>query len=469
MKGRPPINMKIAAYFHLFPPEHCAGSETTTHAALRAMVNRGHGVTVICDRSRNAPYDIDGIKVVRPPRRGVQSWLAHVCGDADLLLTHLDLTREAMQLSLDLRKPLAHFVHNSFQLKHHHVNTLKCQLAIFNSEWVADAEQWPGPQIVIHPVVEPDRYRCEKGEAITLVNPTPGKGATTFYQLAQLMPDRQFLTVAGAYGAQVPCPKPSLTGDRSRRVHGFFKEGAAYGSVEQTQCEHGLPNVTHLDHTSDIREVFRRTKILLMPSNYESYGRVGIEAACAGIPTIAHPTPGLKEAFGNAGIFYDRDDIAGWHGEIQRLLEDDIYYYKRADMVLALADSLAPEDEFDRLEQAFARTVAAWRITREGPTVKMWTTDRRLYLNNAGLITDNKSEGVSIYRGAGGQIPLETAKALGFVSDSEPASEADLNAAGRVEPDLDTKALSSPPENKMIDQPDETKRRTRKKKEAEAA
>lgn len=445
--------MKIVAYFHLFPPEHCAGSETTTHAALRAMVSRGHSVVVICDRSRTAPYEIDGIKVLRPPRRGVQSWLAQICGDADLLVTHLDLTREAMQLALDLKKPLAHFVHNSSQLKYHHVNTLKCQLAIFNSKWVAEAEQWPGPQIVIHPVVEPERYRCERGEAITLVNPTPGKGAGTFYQLAQLLPERQFLTVAGAYGAQIPCPRPSLSGERSRRAHEFFKEGAAYGSVERTECEHGLPNVKHLDHTSDIRKIFRRTKILLMPSEYESYGRVGIEAACASIPTIAHPTPGLREAFGDAGIFYDRNDIAGWHGEVQRLLEDDIYYRKRSDTVLALADELDPESEFDRLETAFTQTVAAWHIAREGTTVKMWTTDRRLYLSNAGLITDKKSEGVSLYRGIGGQIPLETAQALGFVGN-EPG---------------EAKALSHPPENKAIEAPDETKKRGRRKKEAEAA
>lgn len=462
--------MKIVAYFHLFPPEHCAGSETTVHASLRAMVQRGHVVSVICDRSRTAPYKIDGIDVVRPPRRGVQTWLAHVCADADLLVTHLDLTRQAMQLALDIKRPLVHFVHNSFQIKYHHVNTLKCQLAIFNSHWVAEAEQWPGNQIVLHPVVEPERYRCERGEAITLVNPTPGKGANTFYQLAQLMPDQQFITVAGAYGTQIRCPKPQSSIDAmSRRSHDFYKEGAAYGSVEYAECEHGLPNVTHLNHTSDIREVFRRTKVLLMPSDYESYGRVGIEAACAGIPTIAHPTPGLEEAFGDAGIFYDRDDIAGWHGEIQRLLKDDVYYRKRTDAVLALAESLDPEGEFDRLERAFADTVEAWRITQEGPVVKMWTTDRRLYLNGAGEITDKQTEGVSLYRGAGGQIPLDTAKRLGFIGSDLEGEDADANAAGTVEPDLDTKALSHPPENKAIESPEETKKRGRKAKEPKAA
>lgn len=458
--------LNIVGYFHLTVPEHNAGSETTVWAALRAMVQRGHQVTIVCDRSRRAPYTFEGINVVRPPRRGVQSWLAHICENADLLVTHLDLTREAMQLALDLKKPLAHFVHNTAQLKHHHVNTLKCQLAIFNSHWVAEAQQWPGPQIVVHPVVEPDCYRCGPGEAITLVNPTPGKGAATFYQLAQLLPDQAFITVAGAYGTQIACPKPPLSDPGTRREHEFYKEGAAYGSVEPTTCIYGLPNVSHLNHTSDIREVFRKTKILLMPSDYESYGRVGIEAACAGIPTIAHPTPGLKEAFGDAGIFYNRDDIAGWHAEIKRLLSDEIYFRKRADICLALAESLEPEQEFDRLEQAFLETVRAWRIAQEGPVVKMWTTDRRLYLNGAGQITDKQAEGVSLYRGVGGQIPLATAKQLGLVEPASEGEESDLNAATQTQADLDTKALSHPPENKAIESPEETKKRGRRKKEA---
>src|SRR6185369_14352036 len=98
--------MKITAIFHLFPNEHCAGSETTVHAALRAMVNRGHTVNVICDRSKTAPYEIDGISVVRPPRRGVQSWLEHYVKDSDLLVTHLDLTSQAMSLAMATKIPL---------------------------------------------------------------------------------------------------------------------------------------------------------------------------------------------------------------------------------------------------------------------------------------------------------------------------------------------------------------------------
>lgn len=426
--------MNIFGYFHLFPPEHNAGSETTVHAALRAMVRRGHSVSVVCDRSKTAPYTIDGIEVVRPPRRGLQSWMAHFVKDADLLVTHLDLTSQAMMLALDTKKPLVHFVHNSDQLKYWHVNTLKCQLAVFNSHWIAEMPVkwgypvdpdvgssrtcvWPGPSIVIHPVVEPQYYRCQRGDSITLVNPTPGKGVNTLRALATQMPDYGFLVVEGGYGEQV--------------------------------ITKSYANVEWMPHTPDIRNVFRKTRVLLMPSDYESYGRVGIEAACAGIPTIAHPTPGLKEAFGNAAIFCDRNDIAAWFVEIERLFTDEVYYRKRSDMALELAASLDPESEFDRLEQVLLETSTNWTKRDEVKNVKMWTCDRWIWKMGDGsfkAVDDQRipTGAVTLFAGKGTSIPEATAREHGWIS-------------------MDAKAIEAPAENKAIELPEEnkSKRRTR--------
>jgi hypothetical protein len=78
-------------------------------------------------------------------------------------------------------------------------------------------------------------------------------------------------------------------------------------------------NVKLVPNQQDARVVYRDTRILLMPSAYESWGRVAIEAAHSGIPTIAHPTPGLRESLGDAGLFVDRTDTDGWVRELQRL------------------------------------------------------------------------------------------------------------------------------------------------------
>ena len=39
-----------------------------------------------------------------------------------------------------------------------------------------------------------------------------------------------------------------------------------------------------VDHTTDMRSVYAQTRVLLVPSVYESYGRVALEAAASGIP-----------------------------------------------------------------------------------------------------------------------------------------------------------------------------------------
>ncbi|WP_262928542.1 glycosyltransferase family 4 protein [Streptomyces sp. CBMA152] len=47
--------------------------------------------------------------------------------------------------------------------------------------------------------------------------------------------------------------------------------------------------------------VYSRSRVILMPSLYESWGRVAVEAFASGIPVIAHTTPGLVESMGEAG------------------------------------------------------------------------------------------------------------------------------------------------------------------------
>lgn len=429
--------MKVTALIHLFPPEHCAGSETTLHAALRSLVRRGHTVNVICANSRTAPYAIDGISVVRPPRRGVQSWLESYVSGSDLLVTHLDLTSQAMMLAMATKIPLVHFVHNDAQLMCWRVDArvpYKNALTVYNSHWLAAKPssyggltmppEWVGPSIVLHPVVEKEHYECERGSKITLVNPTPGKGVETFKALARLLPQRKFLAVEGGYGEQM-IVAPDVTPKR-----GALPAGG---------------NIAWMAHTPDIRMVFRRTKILLMPSDYESFGRVGIEAACCGIPTIAHPTPGLKEAFGDAGIFHDRNDIPAWFNEVERLMTDDVYYHKRSQIVLELARSIKPEEEFDRLERAFLETVERYRKGVE--PVKIWKSDKQIWKLQDGsfkVTSDGRipAGAVSLYAGIGTEIPESVAKLHGW-----------------TDPDAHSKAIEQPDENKAIAGPEENKSR----------
>jgi hypothetical protein len=98
-----------------------------------------------------------------------------------------------------------------------------------------------------------------------------------------------------------------------------------------------------------MRVVYRRTRLLLMPSTYESYGRVAIEAAVSGIPTIANSTPGLEEALGSAGTFPARLAVEPWQEAIRQVLNDWDACSVRA---TALARSLDPTYDVARLTGA---------------------------------------------------------------------------------------------------------------------
>ena len=318
--------MNILARVHLYPPEHCAGAEMMLHELLKAVVKRGHRVQVWLSRNTRARarYDLDGVEIYP---RGNGDWL-EAADKADLLITHLDNTSKAVSAAIALRKPLVQVLHNT------HAPTrmwasCKADLLVANSQWMAEEFGRPDNMIVIRPPVSVSDYETNQTEEpgrFTLVNLSHAKGGLLFAQLAAVMPYAQFLGVEGAYGEQL---LPNL------------------------------PNVEVLPHGADMREVYARTSVLLMPSEYESWGRVGVEAMCSGIPVIAHPTPGLRESLGDAGLFVDRQSLGLWTQQLHALT-DPTCYQTASDRAYARAQALDPTDDLRRWCDAVEN------LTREG-------------------------------------------------------------------------------------------------------
>jgi glycosyltransferase involved in cell wall biosynthesis len=304
--------VKVLARIHSYLPSHAAGGELYAHTVFRFLVSHGHEVRV-GTREREA-YIYEGVEVVGSDlNEKAFTW-------PDVMVTHLDLTAHAMQEARRYDKPLVHLVHNDRQLKYNRVKPSKADLVVFNSRWIQRKQNWPGRQIVIRPPVIASDYQVPRfGEYLTLINCFQGKGAPTFFELARRMPGRKFLAVKGGYGMQV--------------------------------CPSDVRNVTYLENTPDIRPIYAKTRVLLMPSSYESWGRTAIEAASSGIPTIASPTPGLVESLGPAGIFANHDDIEAWITQIRRL--DDQETYERASQAsLERSAELDPTAELEQLETA---------------------------------------------------------------------------------------------------------------------
>lgn len=293
---------------HAYPPTHNAGAEWAAHSLLRDLAARGHTVDVLLSQAadNDSVFQIDGVRVhpyrskadPGPWMRGPQH--------ANVIVTHLENTARASVLGELNRIPVVHLLHNTFEKSKSWLVKGSPTLVVYNSAWMqADAAAWwrihqgdrPMPWgITVHPPVSVADYQATPGDRITLINLTEEKGAKVFYGLAERMPRRKFLGVIGGYGEQV--------------------------------VRDDLPNVEIIPHTPGDRmakDVYARTKILLAPSSYESYGRVAVEAMCSGIPVIAHPTPGLLESLGEAGTFCDRDDLDAWEAAIRQLATPNTY------------------------------------------------------------------------------------------------------------------------------------------------
>jgi glycosyltransferase involved in cell wall biosynthesis len=428
----------------MFPPFHNAGSEVTALAMFQGLIKRGHEVQVISVEYPETYRDVDGIHVHRPPDAEPErtGWFMEKYRWADVVITHLNCTGHAMHLAMEAAKPLVHLVHNHNQLKFHNVRPIRAQLLIYNTDWVREAAPM-NPSIVIHPIVYPDHYRVERpdAETVTFVNLTVTKGALVFYELARRLLDTPFVGVKGAYGDQHLIPD-------------------------------NLENLTIHEQMPDLRPIYARTKVVLMPSDYESYGRVAVEAACSGIPSIVHPTPGLREALGPAGIYVDRADVDGWERELRRLLSDEDYYNERSLACLELAQSLRPEEALDRAENALlivnqhGLKNSSWtfealgeeayrRLARDKghfdpdkePGFKpslggismqkpAFTTDRQIYLNSTGRPVERSSpDKQMLYLGVNATIPFDQAVQMGIVDEAgtpfwERRAEAEFQAQG---------------------------------------
>lgn len=322
----------VVARVHAYLPTHQAGAETTLHALLRALVEHGHRVEVWLTRysTYRAPYEVEGVRVVPFASRTDFAERARV---ADVVISHLHSVGNAAALTRGFGSKLVVLAHNTRD------GTFAgmlggVDLAVFNSDTTQQAARAffaqagsahgapPARELVVHPPVYGGDYATTPGDAVTLVNTCRDKGGELLRELAARMPQLPFLAVKGAYGQQL-----------------------AAGSLPS--------NVQVLEHDPAMRErVFARTRVLLMPSAYEAFGRVGVEAMHSGIPVIAHPTPGLVESLGDAAHFVDRGDVDGWEKQLRQLMDEAEVWQHASHAALQRAAELDPTGGVDAFCQA---------------------------------------------------------------------------------------------------------------------
>jgi glycosyltransferase involved in cell wall biosynthesis len=298
--------------FHLpgYTPIVNAGSEITLHAVARELRRRGHEPRVLV-AARGYPPIVDGVCVIEADKgRDSEQYRW-----ADVIITQLGSRNRAVRLAARFGRPVVQMLQmGGIDRK---ASFGRPDLTVFDAEWLRRQRPVRGPSMVLHPLVDRTDYETTPGNAITIVGMSEFKGVHTFYALAERFAERPFLAVQGSWGEQIRSPMP--------------------------------PNVTVVTNTTAMRDIYGRTRIVMMPSLHETFGRVCIEAGLSGIPTIAHPSEGVREALGTAGLFAHRDDIDAWEACVRRLDDPDTYRSQSV-AVREQAESWSSSGEFDEFE-----------------------------------------------------------------------------------------------------------------------
>ena len=319
--------MNILFSIHLYPPNHLCGAEWMAHRIIKHLQSKGHHIRVLLHQANHYRitnnYCWDGVDVF-PPNQNV---IDNLFRWSHAVFTHLDYTRWSIGAATLYKKPLFHLIHNTHNYPEI-ADSDTSQHVVYNSKWAKEKLGYKWSNFILTPPIDYREFDIDVDTAdnqyITLINTNENKGGKIFEEIARAMPHKKFLGVEGSYDNQITA---------------------------------NLPNITYIKKTADILSVYKQTRILLMPSKYESWGMTATEAMCCGIPVVSSEAEGLKENCAKAGIFVkDRDDIKSWVNEINKL--DDAKAYAAASRkVKARGREQDPRKALDEFETWFRENV----------------------------------------------------------------------------------------------------------------
>lgn len=274
-------------------PPHIQGSYENS---LRII--KSHGLNSI-EKRGGIDFEINGYTCHLLEHRRFMDELSQAIStyNPEIVLTQLDNSQDVIDMCSIQKKKVVLFIHDHDPLNFLCINRSKSiSHVVFNS--LSTSRHFKAllncPSSIIYPPILLENYLCESRNPhfITLINPTISKGVRIAEKLAQLLPQEFFQFVKG-------WREPELSPEAPK-------------------------NIQILERQYDMRDVYSKTKILLVPSQWEeSFGRIIPEAGINRIPIVASRIGGIPEAMGSGGILIDAfNDPYSWLKEIQQLLLD---------------------------------------------------------------------------------------------------------------------------------------------------
>lgn len=113
------------------------------------------------------------------------------------------------------------------------------------------------------------------------------------------------------------------------RYHLFFLgEGPLREEIEKLVKETNLSERVHfLGFRKDVPTIVKACDIVVIPSKWEGFGLVAVEAMAAGKPVVCSDVPGVREVVGEAGLVIEADNVEAFKTAILSLVKSDVYQY----------------------------------------------------------------------------------------------------------------------------------------------
>jgi glycosyltransferase involved in cell wall biosynthesis len=253
--------------------------------------------------------------------------LSHICQQLrpKLVMTQLDCAQEVISICKEFKVPVILWV----------VDVDNENEALLSREPLADAVIFDSQflktryeklcrirNFVVHPILDFSGLapQAKSGECISMVNPITEKGGEIFFEIARRMKNVNFLVLEG---------------------------------WKNVKHENHPSNITVLGRASKIEELYKRTKILLVPSIIEdAFPTVIPLAQACGIPVVGSNLGGIPEAIGENGLIVeDPYNIESWVKAINRLLLNPDLYKSISEATRKGALDYTPDKLMARVKQ----------------------------------------------------------------------------------------------------------------------
>lgn len=320
--AKSPNGKRIVWVMHSYVPNVRAGSEITAEAQIEYLKSKGWEVFVLVHRwcvpehKGVRIYPIQKNKITQSP------YIVNLLKSADVLCVQNYNVQDFLFSVEPYQKPVAVFLHT--QNDNRDILNFRFGVPIYvvyNVNFLKLESNNTHPSIVIHPKVDTAPFKIPKKDAkyVTLVNCNENKGGSLLPQLAKALPDVQFLGVKGGYHKQIVETNPPA-------------------------------NLKYIETQEDMKKVYEESKIVIMPSKSETWGRVAVEAMASGTPVIVSRSPGLLECVGKSANSCDRNDVSCWTEKIGNLMKSPQAYAEASQKSLDRVAELDTEDEYQRLD-----------------------------------------------------------------------------------------------------------------------